>query len=274
MKKLLFAIFTFLFVQFKAQDTLFLKNSSKLTVQLLEINPDNIKYKRFDNLTGPLYTHLKSEVLFIVFANGKKEVFESVNLVKTDTNAIKPTDVNLGTDTIVFNSGRQMPVKIAEINSLQVKYKMINNPDGPTYSTLKSEVNHVTFSSGLVQQFGIAPAPAYDASKAGNNKGPSLYEKGKSDALRHYNHNGGSIAIGCSAAGCAPLALIPAVIVGYTEPTRNHLRIPVSAYSSNNDYVTGYTYMASRIKTKKVWTAFGVGTLVFIGWVAYIIMSR
>ena len=52
---------------------------SEISVKVLEVNIDNIKYKRCDNLDGPLITILKSEVLVIKYANGTKQVIEKSN---------------------------------------------------------------------------------------------------------------------------------------------------------------------------------------------------
>ncbi|MFI5163832.1 MAG: hypothetical protein ACHQHP_01145 [Bacteroidia bacterium] len=61
----------------KAQDTLVKRNGEKLIVKLVEVNPTDIRYKRFDYQEGPLFTLPKEEIKFIIYANGAKESFES-----------------------------------------------------------------------------------------------------------------------------------------------------------------------------------------------------
>lgn len=61
----------------KAQDQLFKKDNSKLLVKITEISPDEIKYKLFSNLNGPTYVESKSQVILIIFENGKHEVISS-----------------------------------------------------------------------------------------------------------------------------------------------------------------------------------------------------
>ncbi len=56
-----------------AQDTLFLKMNKMIVCQITEIGIDEIKYKAFDNLEGPMYVIRKNDVLKIVFKNGKEE---------------------------------------------------------------------------------------------------------------------------------------------------------------------------------------------------------
>ena len=60
-----------------AQDYISLKDGTKKTVMVLEITPDVVKYRDFDNQTGALYTIPKTDVTKILFQNGKEEIFTS-----------------------------------------------------------------------------------------------------------------------------------------------------------------------------------------------------
>jgi hypothetical protein len=59
-----------------AQDTLVLRTGREHVVKVLEINPTEVIYKRFDNLEGPNIIVLKADVARIVYANGTREEFE------------------------------------------------------------------------------------------------------------------------------------------------------------------------------------------------------
>ncbi len=59
-----------------AQDTLVLRNGREHVVKVLEINPTEVIYKRFDNLEGPNIIVLKADVARIVYANGTREEFD------------------------------------------------------------------------------------------------------------------------------------------------------------------------------------------------------
>ncbi len=59
-----------------AQDTLTLRNGREHLVKVLEINPTEVVYKRFDNLEGPTIIVLKADVARIVYANGAREEFD------------------------------------------------------------------------------------------------------------------------------------------------------------------------------------------------------
>ncbi|CAN5335098.1 hypothetical protein BH10BAC1_BH10BAC1_11160 [soil metagenome] len=58
-----------------AQDIMTLKNGSELKVKVMEVAPTEIKYKKFDNLDGPTYSDLKSNIFMIKYGSGLKDVF-------------------------------------------------------------------------------------------------------------------------------------------------------------------------------------------------------
>jgi hypothetical protein len=75
MKKLLFTCLAlFVIIACQAQDILTKRNGDELQVVVQEITPTEVKYKRFDNLQGPLISILKSEVFMIKYENGTKTV--------------------------------------------------------------------------------------------------------------------------------------------------------------------------------------------------------
>ncbi len=70
------------------QDLLIKKDSSRIEVKLLEINPMTLKYKLYSNLNGPDYIIDKKEVAFIIYQNGIKEVInvpENLNQIGDQT---------------------------------------------------------------------------------------------------------------------------------------------------------------------------------------------
>lgn len=85
----LFAIFLFISMNSKAQDTIIKINGDTIFAKISEITPTEIKYKKFNFQDGPFYVENKSEIKQITYSNGLKEVF-SVKEVKAsvpETNA-------------------------------------------------------------------------------------------------------------------------------------------------------------------------------------------
>ena len=56
-----------------AQDVIILRNGDKINAKVMEISPTEIKYKRFDNLDGPLVIIYTADVLAIQYENGTIE---------------------------------------------------------------------------------------------------------------------------------------------------------------------------------------------------------
>ena len=69
-----FLVFTF---ESFSQDIIITKNSERIDAKVIEVNVDTIKYKRFENLEGPIYSLLKSNIVTIVYQNGYVEIFSN-----------------------------------------------------------------------------------------------------------------------------------------------------------------------------------------------------
>lgn len=113
------------------QDTIAMRDNSKLIAKVLEISSTEIKYKRFDNLNGPDYVISKNDISSITFRNGVKDVFESIieptnsTSTYTDNVFVNPTPpkgsvkretkvgdyikFNLQAGAIVYNSYSNLP---------------------------------------------------------------------------------------------------------------------------------------------------------------------
>ncbi len=64
------------FTKDECNDLITMKNGDEIKVKVIEISEKQIKYKRCDNLEGPLITVNKYDVFSIKYANGTKEIFK------------------------------------------------------------------------------------------------------------------------------------------------------------------------------------------------------
>ena len=73
-------------------DNIILKNGNEISAKIIEITPDLIKYKKCDNLEGPLISIYKNEVLMLRYNDGSKELFntEYENIVKDNKDSKVP----------------------------------------------------------------------------------------------------------------------------------------------------------------------------------------
>jgi hypothetical protein len=74
-KALVLLLVTFITHQISAQDILIKRNGDQIDTKVLEISINEIKYKRYDNLEGPIISILKTDVFMIKFENGTTETF-------------------------------------------------------------------------------------------------------------------------------------------------------------------------------------------------------
>ncbi len=77
MKKLILWIFVIVLgLNLSAQDILQKTNKAKLEVKIIEIGPDEIKYKNYNDLEGPVYVIYRRDVTSIQLENGETIQFE------------------------------------------------------------------------------------------------------------------------------------------------------------------------------------------------------
>ncbi|MDR2037649.1 MAG: hypothetical protein LBQ60_06975, partial [Bacteroidales bacterium] len=110
---IIIGILSLTFVGVSAQDVIVTKNSKKIEAKVLEINVDNIKYKNFDHLDGAIYTLPKSDIVTIVYQNGRVETFGAA-APKSSTTApasviTPPTKALPSTETVSAGSSHIIP---------------------------------------------------------------------------------------------------------------------------------------------------------------------
>lgn len=70
----------------QAQDVIVKRDGSTILSKVLEVNQNDIKYKKFSNQQGPTYTIDKAEVMSINYESGDKDTFDNVKPTQTTTN--------------------------------------------------------------------------------------------------------------------------------------------------------------------------------------------
>lgn len=67
-------------LQSYSQDYIFLKGQNdSISAKVLEVNPDNFKYKKYSNIDGPTYTIEKTKIEKVVYSNGDIEFYSKRN---------------------------------------------------------------------------------------------------------------------------------------------------------------------------------------------------
>jgi hypothetical protein len=85
MTKFKILIFTlFICISSQAQDVIIKRNGDEIKSKVLEVALTIIKYKKYDNLSGPTFEILKSDVFMIKYENGTRDVINA--LVQNEPN--------------------------------------------------------------------------------------------------------------------------------------------------------------------------------------------
>jgi hypothetical protein len=93
-----------------AQDTIYTRNGRQLFGKVDEINTQNVKFHRSDNLSGPVYVYDVCELDRIAFANGSAEKFVPCNTVPVST------QTTVGQPPIVSQPNANLNINLSTLN--------------------------------------------------------------------------------------------------------------------------------------------------------------
>lgn len=77
MKKITLLLFLITTLHGLAQDIIIKNDKSEIKSKVTEITETSVKYKKWENLDGPVYSISKSQVFMIIYQNGNRELIES-----------------------------------------------------------------------------------------------------------------------------------------------------------------------------------------------------
>jgi len=159
-------------------------------------------------------------------------------------------------DIIVRRNGEEIESKVIEITPAEIKYKKLDNLDGPLFTINKSDVFMIMYANGTKDIFN-QPDKTINA----ENENTDMYVQGKIDAVEYYKGYV-SAGTGCFFAGLLVgylLGWIPALICSQTPPADENLNYPDPELIDNHAYKKGYVEEAFRIKRNKVWVNYAIG---------------
>lgn len=115
-----------------SQDLIATKKGDIIKAKVLEITTSEIKYKKTDNLSGPTYSFLKSEVFSINYKNGSKDVFSET--ITNDQKNDHEVDSKNGDENNLFVYGFEISKEV-EVNlpNKDVYFDKISNIDEVLY---------------------------------------------------------------------------------------------------------------------------------------------
>jgi hypothetical protein len=130
----LFIILGFMTEYLFAQDIIVKQNRDQIKSKIIEVSIDIIKYKDFDSQDGPIRNIKISDVLTIIYSNGKVETFNQGS-IQTSVPDTKPTQRQPSEQKIQQKTATDAPVeKELPRRYYKGKYIMIGIGGGNSYS--------------------------------------------------------------------------------------------------------------------------------------------
>ena len=161
-------------------------------------------------------------------------------------------------DVITLKAGEDIQAKILELSTTEIKFKKFDNQTGPTFTILKSTVLMVRYENGTKDIFNQTEE-LKTPSKTPNE---DMRMKGRRDA--EMNYTGKKSGAGWTAATTilfSPLiGLMPAAACASSAPNDENLNYRDYELMKDFEYNKAYAEQAHKIKKKKVWKNFGVGS--------------
>ena len=136
-KNILFVLIMLLCLASKAQDTLVMRNGKTILSKIIEVTPTEIKFKKLDNIDGPVYTEDKSTISEIRYSNGAKE-----KIVFTESQKL---------DTLIMRKGKKIACTINYLNNYLVKISLPNSKY--EYQKSPRTIGTVKYANGSVLKF-------------------------------------------------------------------------------------------------------------------------
>lgn len=135
--KHLFVIFPLLFAakMTMAQDVIVKKDGSTIASKVEEINSTDIKYKKWSNQDGPLYSISRSEVVVINYQNGEIEVIQS-NTAKTPHN---DSFLAINRKSEMERDGRDLEIDGHELSEEEV-LELVGRENYETYLSARKQI--------------------------------------------------------------------------------------------------------------------------------------
>ncbi|MFZ5941845.1 MAG: hypothetical protein ACOYXB_14845 [Bacteroidota bacterium] len=111
-----------------AQDVIILRNGDEIQSLVSEVGIDVIKYHRFDNPSGPVYSIEKNRVFMIKYANGTRDVFGETETPVVATPSITPSlaPADNGPHYLIYQGGIKMDGRA--LNDTEVRTLFATHP--------------------------------------------------------------------------------------------------------------------------------------------------
>ena len=150
-----------------------------------------------------------------------------------------------------MRSGETILVKVIEVGTTEVKYKKLDNLNGPVFSLLKSDLFVIKYENGTKEDFSSIKKIEEKVVGVEN-----MFVQGQNDAIIHYDGYktaGTAVLLSTAFPGYGMLlGITPALLTLDADPKDENLGYPNLNLMKNEEYAKGYKQKAKQIKRKKV----------------------
>jgi hypothetical protein len=152
-KCLMFLPILFFVNSIKAQDIITLKNGDEIKSKVLEVLSDQVKYKKWENIDGPTYSSMKTEVFMIKYQNGTKDVFKSTEVLNTNVSLVsseetKKTEAVTNLENYVKN---KITGQVIKFDGFRKTNGVMNNVFGQMVYTINFDVDIKFVTNGWLK---------------------------------------------------------------------------------------------------------------------------
>jgi hypothetical protein len=167
-------------------------------------------------------------------------------------------------DIITKRTGESLKAKVLEITPTEVKYKEFERMEGPTYTVAKADIMLIQYEDSKNETFELEEKvqPLGEAQPEAGilATGAGSYLQGQQDAGVYYDGYRSARTGTLIASLISPLVgLVPAIACSSTPPKDHNLDFPSHELMKNPDYNNGYKQQSRKIKSRTVWSYWGVG---------------
>lgn len=193
-------------------------------------------------------------------------------------------------DIITKKNGEDIKAKVLEVTKSEIQYKRFESPEGAIYTMDKADIVMIRYKDGTkdlfiheesvvkpklpsVEQHAIpgkgSTTPKIE-DKALSTFDESVYEsmsmtqRGEYDAQAYYRqYRSGAMGTFLMTMFTSPVAgLIPAISISKTPPKNENLNYPKEQLMQNRDYANAYKTKAHKMKKRKTWAGYAVGSAI------------
>jgi hypothetical protein len=171
------------------------------------------------------------------------------------------SNYNFSQDIITKKTGDDILSKILEVGQLEVKYKKFDNLSGPVFTIQKTELIMIRYENGTKDIFS-----EMNSSKGIiGNSNIDMLTKGKEDAKMNYKgrRSGAGWTTATTIILSPIIGVIPAIACSIAEPNEDNLNYKDSELMKNNIYNESYKKESHKIKKRKIWKNFGIGSTIW-----------